>query len=146
MTQAIILERLLARAMLNMSPMERDGYAWQYLYANPFIWHGNSSCLNLRTTIQICQAKNWYGYPEGTILHLTHNGSVYGTSETIQDNGDLIGEEPIFYNADFEIDNHNFELSYDELQEGRIRFIPKKEASAAYNSMSDELVSESTYL
>jgi hypothetical protein len=136
-TQTIVLERLLARAMLQMHPNEATGYAWQYLYDNPFTWYGNSDNLNKRTTVQVCESENWFGYPEGTILHLTHTGEVYGTSESIQENGDLFGEEPIFYYADFEIDNHDFELSFDQLREGKILFVPKIEASALYHSMSD---------
>ena len=137
--RAIVLERLLAREMLKMTPHEAHGYAWHYFYAQPFTWYGNSSYLNLCTNIEICQANNWYGYPEGTILHLTHNGAIYGTSESRKENGDLFGAKPIFYNADFEIDNQDFELSYDQLHEGRIRFTPRIEASASYNSMNDEI-------
>ena len=36
----------------------------------------------------------------------------------------------------FEIENHDFELSFDALQIGKIQFVPKKEAAFDYKPVS----------
>jgi hypothetical protein len=137
--RAIVLERLLANEMLKMHPSDALGCAWEYFYAEPFTWYGYSEKLNQRTIVEYCYYDNHFGYPAGTVLHLTHNGEVYGTSETIQENGELFGTNPMFYYDHFPIDTQNFDLSFDQLREGKIRFVPKIEASALYNSMSKRI-------
>jgi hypothetical protein len=141
--QTMTLERMMTREMLKMHPDEAIRNAWEYFYSDPFPWYGNSFRLNRPTTVRVCPANDTSGYPEGTILHFTHTGEIYGTSETIMDD-ELLGTEPVFYYGYFEIDNHDFELSFVELHNGRIMFTPKPEASAAYHDMitMDEVVGE----
>jgi hypothetical protein len=134
MNKADILERLLATEMMKMHPNEAIGYAWEYFNSCPFTWYGHSSYLNQRTMIQICGDET-IGYPIGTVLHLTHDGDIYGTSESIDENGNIFGENPIFYYGHFEIDNHKFNLLFEELKNGKILFVPKPEASVIYQDM-----------
>ena len=133
--QTHTLIRLLAHQMLKMSPEEAIAIAWEYFNAEPFTWRGNSFHLNRRTTVVTCLADNEFGYPEGTILHFTHTGKFYGTNDTINDDGELLGSEPVFYRGNFEIDNFNFELSFKDLEHGVILFTPRFEASADYYDM-----------
>jgi hypothetical protein len=125
------LEDILSKLMLKMHKNEAIDYAWDYFYKAPYTWKGHSSKLNIKTTLEI-----YYKilptdtlYEEGTILHYTHTGSIYGTSTDKDENGIPYGEQPIFYYGSFEIDNYNFELCFDTLTKGRIEFVPKKEAA-----------------
>jgi hypothetical protein len=138
--QTMTLERMMAREMLKMHPRDAIANAWEYFNSDPFPWYGNSFHLNRPTTVMVCPANDTSGYPEGTVLHFTHTWEIYGTSETIKDD-ELLGTEPVFYYGYFEIDNHDFELSFKELHNGRIMFTPKEEASAAYHDMElDEFI------
>ena len=144
-----VLEQMMAREMLKMHPNDALACAWEYFDAEPFTWYGCSDKLNLRTTIEYCDSDNWFGYPEGTVLHFTHIGEVYGTSETTNENGELFGIDPIVYYDHFLIDNHDFELSFEDLERGKILFIPKMQASAeyyiAYHNNMDPLRDQTIY-
>ena len=127
-----VLERLLAEQMLKIHPNDAIGIAWEYHSSVPFKWYGDSSKLNIYTEIEICCDGDRSGYPEGTILHYTHDRQIYGTSKDLDKDGKPYGEHPMFYMGNFEIENHDFELSFDALQNGKIQFVPKKEAAFDY--------------
>jgi hypothetical protein len=132
--KAIALERLLTELMLNMHPDDAIGIAWEYHNTHPFKWYGDSSKLNIYTELENCYDGDGSGYPEGTILHYTHDRQIYGTSKDLDPSGKPYGEQPMFYMGYFEIDNHDFELSFLALQFGKIQFVPKKEAGFEYNN------------
>ena len=125
----IALERILAKQMLKMHPSEALGCAWEYFYAAPFKWRGRSCLLNLKTEMFTCTDLINFGYPRGTILHFTKENTIYGKSMDVDENENPYGERPIFYIGNFEINNHDFELSYEDLKKGKINFIPKKRAA-----------------
>ena len=126
------LESKLANVMLKMSKLDAIRYAWEYFNIEPYTWYGHSSKLNKKTIIHLCFHEDGLGYSEGTILHMTENYDVYGTSEYRQENGDTFGSKPIFYYGNFKIDNHDFELSIEDLNHGKIIFKPKKEVAFDY--------------
>jgi hypothetical protein len=125
----VALERVLAKQMLKMHPSEALDCALDYYYSAPFKWHGHSSKINKKTEIFVCDNLINFGYPPNTILHFTNENTIYGSSTDKDENGITYGEEPIYYFGNFEIDNHDFELSFDELKNGKIQFVPKKEAA-----------------
>ena len=124
--KADTLERILAKKMLEMTPLEAEMCAWEYFYEAPFKWYGLSSCLNIKTEVFTCCKIINFGYPCGTILHFTKENTIYGKSTDVDELGNCYGEQPIFYIGHFKINNHDFELSYDDLKKGEIKFIPKK--------------------
>jgi hypothetical protein len=124
----IALERVLAKQMLKMHPSEANGCAWEYFNSAPFKWYGHSSKINKKTEIFVSTDLINFGYPRGTILHFTKDNTIYGTSTDFDENENIYGEKPIFYTGYFEINNHDFELSFDALEIGEIQFVPKKEA------------------
>jgi hypothetical protein len=126
--RAIALEHLLAKKMLSMDRREAIDVAWEYYFSAPFTWYGHSSKLNIKTELEILH-DDINGFTEGTILHYTHNRDIYGTSTDLDEFGIPYGEQPIFYMGCFEINNHDFELSFEALEIGEIQFIPKKEAA-----------------
>ena len=124
----IALERVLAKQMLKMHPSEATECAWEYFQAAPFKWYGDSSKLNIKTEVFKCCTLINFGYPLGTILHFTKANTIYGTSNDVDGNGIKYGEQPIFYTGHFDINNQDFELSFDALEIGEIQFVPKKKA------------------
>jgi hypothetical protein len=126
------LESKLANEMLKMSKLDAIRNAWEYFNVEPHTWYGHSSTLNKKTIVHMCFDEDGLGYSEGTILHMTENYDIYGTSEFRQENGDKFGSNPIFYYGNFPINTHDFELSFEDLTHGKIIFKPKKEAAFNY--------------
>jgi len=123
---------IISNLFLKMYPNDAIRFAWDYFYKAPYRWNGHSSKLNLKTRLGIYYEEDGNEYPEGTILHYTDEDTIYGTSTDKDKDGIELGEQPIFYYGSFEIDNFNFELCFDTLKEGRIEFIPRKDASFDY--------------
>jgi hypothetical protein len=117
-----ILESILAKKLLTMTKKDAENIAWEYFYNAPVCWSGHSSILNKRTIIHVCGINE--SYPEGTILHYTQSYTFYGKSTDKDEFGRELGEEPIFYYGEFYIDD-NFQLSFEELKNEKIKFIPK---------------------
>jgi hypothetical protein len=115
-------EKLLANALLDLNTYKANDIAWEYyIHSNfPMTWIGNSKRLNIKTELFTCCTLIDFGYPQGTILHFTHDNKIYGTSE-------LYGTEPVFYDGEFKLNLHDFTLSITELKQGKIRFEPKIE-------------------
>jgi hypothetical protein len=126
-TQHMALKYTLSKKMLTMDTAEAIKYAWNYFYRAPFKWYGHSSKLNIKTEVFTCSELFNFGYPSGTILHFTQENTIYGKSTDINENGKPYGNNPIYYWGNFEINNYDFELSFDALKIGEIQFIPKKE-------------------
>ena len=62
------------------------------------------------------------GLVNGDPVHFNQQLDILGT---IKD----LGYYPIFYYGSFEIDNHDFELCFEELKNHKIVFKPKKECA-----------------
>jgi hypothetical protein len=114
-----MVEPLLAKALLELDNVKAENIAWEYFDKYPSTWEGNSKYLNKKTEIFICGDLINFGYLPGTILHFRHDDTIHGTSE-------MFGNEPVFYNYVFNINKINFQLSYNELKQGKIKFEPKK--------------------
>ena len=135
-------ERILSKLMLKMDKKMAISVAWEYFYMSPYMWKGYSSKLNIRTRVGTYQEDSPVPIglyetvgqvgPIGTVIHYTHQNTVYCKSTDINELGTEFGEQPIFYYGSFEINNHDFELCFDRLKEGFIEFKPKQEASYYY--------------
>ena len=122
-------ETTLAIKMLSMHPNDALGEAWEYLYKNPWKWSGDSRLLNIKSTIDnyndIYEYTNDKGLVNGELVHFNHEMEILGT---IKD----LGHYPIYYHGSFEIENHDFELCFEELKNHKIVFKPKKECAPDY--------------
>ena len=124
-------ETNLARKMLTMHPSEAIDAAWYYFQKRPWRWTGDSLLLNITSTIG--NYDDIYEYPnekelanEGLVngdpVHFNQQLDILGTIK-------VLGHYPIFYYGSFEIDNHDFELCFEELKNHKIVFNPKKECA-----------------
>ena len=128
-------EEMLATKMLTMHPSEAIDAAWYYFQKRPWRWTGDSLLLNITSTIG--NYDDIYEYPNEK--ELANEGLVNGDPVHFNQQLDILGtikdlgHYPIFYYGSFEIDNHNFELCFEELKKHKIVFKPKK--NCAYRGL-----------
>ena len=124
-------EEILASKMLTMHPSEAIDAAWYYFQKRPWRWTGDSLLLNITSTIG--NYDDIYEYPNEK--ELANEGLVNGDPVHFNQQLDILGtikdlgHYPIFYYGSFEIDNHDFELCFEELKNHKIVFKPKKECA-----------------
>jgi len=124
-------EEILASKMLTMHPSEAIDAAWYYFQKRPWRWTGDSLLLNITSTIG--NYDDIYEYPNEK--ELANEGLVNGDPVHFNQQLDILGTikdlgyYPIFYYGSFEIDNHDFELCFEELKNHKIVFKPKKECA-----------------
>ena len=129
LTKETMNESSVARQMLLMHPTDAIGAAWEYFYKTPWHWVGDSHLLNIKSTIDIYDDIYDYNLDKeienGTLLHFNQELYILGSVKDL-------GDHPIFYHGSFEINNHDFELCFKELNNDKIVFKPKKECAHDY--------------